>query len=311
MRALFLLLIAALLIAGCVSPDTTNNAATATQAAGQNPGAAGEPTAAGSSGVPAVIPYDENAAPGSNEVMDTQHILFYPPVAFVPKGMVGERYNYSYCEPGLSSVSDTCAPEGYFGNPSLGNPPYHFQLDSGKGFPSMGLVLHPNGIVDGVPTVEGVSNFTVCAIDQSGTQACAPESIEVVTAKATFDSLTCTTEQVGDDYKYIIVAKGTATAPIQFTFNYRDNLNELNERYPDANIYEGGSMPDSTCGAWPGNNNAYCQNSNDIPTTNWVAAYYMFSPLKPTDINASIYVDAGYYFVPAHTTTVWKTVTCG
>ena len=303
MRRILIFLALTLLLAGCVSTDSTANG-TAT------PGAGGNPMAS------AVIPYDQNAAPGSNEVMDTQQITFYPSMAFVPKGIVGEHYNRSYCEPELFSVSDICSPEGYTGNPSLGNPPYHFQLDSGKGFPPMGLTLHPNGIVDGVLTTEGMSNFTVCAIDQSGTQACAPESIEVVTAKATFDSLSCTPDQSfyagpGEHRKYYLTARGTAAAPKDFALHFSDNIAELNDNNPGANIYSGGSEPESTCGAWPGNTNSYCQNSNGVPSINWVVKYYIFSPLSPTVINASVYVDAGYYYYPEHTTTIWKTVTCG
>ena len=50
-----------------------------------------------------------------------------------------------------------------------GNPPYHFQLATFSGFPPIGIILAPNGVLSGIPKTAGLSPpFTVCAVDLSG-----------------------------------------------------------------------------------------------------------------------------------------------
>jgi len=51
------------------------------------------------------------------------------------------------------------------------NGPYTFFLDSGVGFPPMGLILGPDGVLRGTPTGLG-SDFRVCVKDGSGKSAC-------------------------------------------------------------------------------------------------------------------------------------------
>jgi hypothetical protein len=117
-----------------------------------------------------VVPYSPDELPGPNEVMDTEPIEFFAP-AELPFAVVGEEYTYSFCQPELSSASDICGSE-YGSNPQFGTSPYHFQLDSGTGFPPMGVILNPNGLLTGKPSAPGTSRFTVCAVDAAGTQSC-------------------------------------------------------------------------------------------------------------------------------------------
>lgn len=94
---------------------------------------------------------------------------------------VDEYVSCSFCQPSLKSTSDLC--DSSATNPTGGQPPYHFQLDSGSGFPPMGMSLNLNGILAGTPTQRGKYNFKVCAVDLSGNQACKPIEIQVITDK--------------------------------------------------------------------------------------------------------------------------------
>jgi hypothetical protein len=99
----------------------------------------------------------------------------------LPDARVGEPYSYSFCKPDCLTENDLCGAET---NPSLnpigGSGPYHFQLDSGSGFPPLGLTLYPNGLLKGTPTAAGTRTFTVCAIDLGGHQCCVQVSINVL-----------------------------------------------------------------------------------------------------------------------------------
>lgn len=99
----------------------------------------------------------------------------------LPEARVGEPYSYSFCKPDRTDENDLCGSSANpCSNPSGGNEPYHFQLDSGSGFPPMGLTLYPNGLLMGTPTAAGESTFTVCAVDQGGNHKCVQTSLNVV-----------------------------------------------------------------------------------------------------------------------------------
>jgi len=99
----------------------------------------------------------------------------------LPDARVGEPYAYSFCKPDCLDENDLC---GSSANPSVnpmgGNGPYHFQLDAGSGFPPLGLILYPNGLLKGTPTVAGEKIFTVCAVDLGGHQCCVQTSLNVL-----------------------------------------------------------------------------------------------------------------------------------
>ena len=80
----------------------------------------------------------------------------------------------------MALTSDLCGAFDTTTNPTGGNPPYHFTLESGVGFPPFGIMLNLNGLLAGTPTTEGTSTFGVCAVDQVGTQTCRTTSLEVV-----------------------------------------------------------------------------------------------------------------------------------
>ena len=95
------------------------------------------------------------------------------PIAFTPllnfHGTVGEKFEYSFCQPPTARTSDLCTAAST--NPTGGRPPYHFQLGSG-GFPPFGITLNLNGLMKGTPTAEGARTFSVCAVDLAGFSAC-------------------------------------------------------------------------------------------------------------------------------------------
>lgn len=49
---------------------------------------------------------------------------------------------------------------------------YTFYLESGKGFPPMGMILGPDGILRGTPTATGKNTFVVCVKDVGGNSKC-------------------------------------------------------------------------------------------------------------------------------------------
>jgi hypothetical protein len=99
----------------------------------------------------------------------------------LPDARVGETYNYSFCKPDCLTENDLCGTETNPSiNPTGGSGPYRFQLDSGSGFPPLGLTLHPNGLLKGTPTVAGERTFTVCAVDLGGHQCCVQVAITVL-----------------------------------------------------------------------------------------------------------------------------------
>lgn len=99
----------------------------------------------------------------------------------LPGAEKGKTYSYSFCIPVPSSTTALC-PES--GNPAV-NPvggaggPYHFQLDSGYGFPPTGISLNLNGLLTGTPAATGTNNFRVCAVDLGGNQACQSVTLTV------------------------------------------------------------------------------------------------------------------------------------
>ena len=98
---------------------------------------------------------------------------------------VGVPYFFSFCAP-TPIGSSLCGALPGTTNPVGGNPPYHFQLDSGVGFPPFGISLNSNGTLSGTPSIQGPPRpFSVCAVDLSAASVCRVVSLRVVTAPPT------------------------------------------------------------------------------------------------------------------------------
>jgi len=102
----------------------------------------------------------------------------------LPDARVGEPYSYSFCTPECLDENDLCGSDANPStNPTGGSGPYHFQLESGSGFPPIGLTLYPNGLLKGTPRIAGETTFTVCVVDLGGHQCCVQVSLSVREAR--------------------------------------------------------------------------------------------------------------------------------
>lgn len=141
----------------------------------------------------------------------------------LPGAEKGKTYSYSFCIPVPSSTTALC-PES--GNPAV-NPvggaggPYHFQLDSGYGFPPSGISLNLNGLLTGTPSATGSSNFRVCAVDLGGNDACQSVTLTVSeNQQPTATTWTLAVEVSGDGR--IWSSDGAINCPTRCTATYDD-----------------------------------------------------------------------------------------
>lgn len=184
-----------------------------------------------------VIPNDEFSSPGANEIEDTADIYFFTDDTIYDHAIVGQPYKYSFCGPDVETAQDICGKASDQYNPAGGNAPYHFVLESGTGFAPMGLTLSPNGLLSGIPTAAGTSTFSVCAVDQSGKQACSKTSLEV--KEAVKVKLTLTGDGSGNitdgwDPKQVCVSPGECT----FFFE-KDSYASIRENFANGTGFGG------------------------------------------------------------------------
>lgn len=241
--------------------------------------------------------------------------------------VVGMPYSYSFCSPRVETPSDICGKDEQF-EPSGGNPPYHFQLGTGGGFPPMGMTLHPNGLLEGTPTTVGTSKFTVCAVDLAGTQSCNATSLEVKDVGFTFDSLTC--ENLGrqnypdntpDILGFRITAKGTMKGAKDFGLLYWEDRGGIDK----TKFYTGSE--ELACGTWMAGSgiqtfypdkegsSPICKNDNDVSgTTSWTLVLKTRSDVSSFNLKSGVAmqfldIDSGLPF-GSETTPVTKEVMC-
>ena len=87
--------------------------------------------------------------------------------------VIGTPYRLNFANSDLISSLD---PDGNKG-------PYTFYLGSGVGFPPMGLILSPDGMLSGTPTGTG-GNFQVCVKDIGGRSVCRIYHLTTVSANS-------------------------------------------------------------------------------------------------------------------------------
>lgn len=227
------------------------------------------------------------------QIQNTNPVYFSLGYATPPYALVNEPYSHSYT--------------GQY-NPSGGNPPYHFQLDSGTGFPPMGLTLNPDGTVTGTPTVVGNASFRVCAVDQSGTQSCDNTYIDVRDVYATFDSVSCVQWMADTSIVtgYLVTAKGTAKGDKYMSLRYSDTVFDLANT--DHGIgYVSTQEKGSTCGGWDGSAMASCFNNvGDGSTISWTFIFKTFLHTGTRTFTAR----AAMYDGNRNTKPIEKQVTC-
>lgn len=137
---------------------------------------------------------------------------------------VDKPYAHSFCEPVLQKVGDIC--DSSATNPSNGKAPYHFELQSGAGLlptdlPS-GLTLNSNGLLTGIPNVQGKKKFGVCAIDSDGKQHC-----EVVTITIGDKSISPSTKTPAPTSmaRPVLPLKTSPSANISWDGDYSSTIN--------------------------------------------------------------------------------------
>jgi hypothetical protein len=92
-----------------------------------------------------------------------------PPIVFTPappNGTVSTPYNFAFAATG-------------------GSGSFTYSLETGVGFPPIGLVLAPNGVLSGTPTQAGAPPFGVCATDTTGRSVCRRFNITIAPAATT------------------------------------------------------------------------------------------------------------------------------
>lgn len=110
-----------------------------------------------------------NAAP-----LPGSSVTFNPPTALVD-AVVGTPFQFDF-SPYASG----------------GSAPYYFTLGTAGGFPPIGLILAPNGILSGTPSVQSNTSFVVCAVDLGGNQSCTTVTLNANPRPASSGSLTGT-----------------------------------------------------------------------------------------------------------------------
>lgn len=106
----------------------------------------------------------------------------------LPDAVVGKHYSYSFCDPRPSSelLCGGLIHDQSVTNPVGGIQPYTFMKESLleiHGNIPFGFLLHPNGILDGIPIKQDAGKtfkFKVCAIDNTRSFVCERTSLRVV-----------------------------------------------------------------------------------------------------------------------------------
>lgn len=109
-----------------------------------------------------------------------QALRFAPP-ATLPPVVIGQTYRYSFCKPERASIAEPCD-RPRVSEPTEGTPPYRFVYARGGGFPPFGLVLHPNGELEGTinpRTAAGNTRFSICAVDAKDASVCREVSLDL------------------------------------------------------------------------------------------------------------------------------------
>jgi hypothetical protein len=112
-------------------------------------------------------------------ILSAWSALVFTPPAVLPAGTVGVPYLFSFCQPQPATPTSLCGEFPATTDPTGGQVPYHFQLDSGVGFPPLGLNLNLNGLLTGTPSATGTRTFRVCAVDLAGFQSCETVSLTI------------------------------------------------------------------------------------------------------------------------------------
>lgn len=195
----------------------------------------------------------------------------------LPGGVVGFPYTFSFCRPALNRTSDLCSAfDKPSTNPSGGQPPYHFQLGSGIGFPPFGLNLNLNGLLTGTPTAAGTKQFSVCAIDQAGASSCQSVTLTIRSVEQQPTTQEPAPSQTGTS---VTIQSVSCTLSSEPNFNttlkfYRIVLSGGVSGPAGTSLIVNGNFPVSipsplSCSGWGMSGGYTCMSGSGPASTNW------------------------------------------
>lgn len=185
----------------------------------------------------------------STPTSSTPPLQFTAPTAL--SGDAGTSFSYSFCRPSLSSTSALC--DSSSTNPTGGQPPYSFQLDSGSSLPA-GLRLNLNGILNGTPTTatpttSSGSQFSVCAVDLARNSVCRPVVITIAGSVALVGGFQSQCDRSADPLPGWLNCRGTIR--LNVTATIRSGYVSAFMAFPDSGSFFHGETR-VTAGTSPG-----------------------------------------------------------
>jgi hypothetical protein len=275
---------------------------------GQQGNALIEPTPQGPGAIPDEPGTPSSGAPTTTGTQPIQQKVRFSPGIINTYAILNEPLNYSFCDPLVLHPSDICNPgDRVVSNPRGGNPPYHFTID--HGFFHTGLILHPNGYLDGTPKTAGSITVDVCATDLSGNTACEPDTLEVVDMAVTLDSARCSFKSCGSNGVCVwrLTLAGTARGP---TSSW---VTPMGSGVDTIDTFETFADPemDYTCGTWtPHKYAASCTNPSGPGTTSYTFVYTVFSRSRSITLTPRVAMGINHKAEIRYTSDKTKTVTC-
>lgn len=134
----------------------------------------------------------------------------------------------------------------------------------------MGLILAPNGVLSGTPSIAGTSTTSVCAVDLGGHQKCINGAISIAAAAAADGAFSVAIQAASCNYLrteystryYEIVASGTASGGIGAEWAVGTNPS-----FADTTQF--------TCGSWTATPRLQMckRGANDPETITWTARF--------------------------------------
>lgn len=133
---------------------------------------------------------------------------------------------------------------------SGGQAPYYFALGTAGGFPPMGLVLSPDGILSGTPSIKGEPTFEVCAVDLGANQSCKDVQVIVTEAGETDPSDPGSGSGSDPDGETLSLTIGTAACTVGERFSWGTIVYNVINASGTASGPEGSSINNVQCSAW-------------------------------------------------------------
>ena len=176
-----------------------------------------------------------------------------------PVGEVGQRYIFDF-----------------YPFASGGLAPYYFTLETGEGFPPIGIILSPDGKLNGTPSAAGSSDFSVCAVDLGANQSCKAVTVYVQEPPDTTPTGPDDPTDPGSNDDALALTVTSATCSVGERFSFGTIMYDAIDAYGTASGPVGSSLSLGQCSDW-----SNCERGpNDPASTAWTytATTYVASP---------------------------------